>query len=119
MNTSVRNTGLAWRVAHDHGDFRSTCTGTLAVHSGASNYPWEISFSSDTVQSESWRVVLAAVQRVDRNAVLGKNLGAFHIRLIDGRNYNFHAVGPNGRPIAPDPIFSGLRDAVASSRASR
>jgi hypothetical protein len=117
-STSTPSSILEWRVVHDHRDFRDTCTGRLSLFLGAAGRPYEVSFVSEGASVENWRVVLSAVQSVTRNARYGRQLEAFTVRLIDGRNYNLYVIDPAGGSASPETLFGAFRDAVASNRAS-
>jgi hypothetical protein len=54
---------------------------------------------------------LNSVREARRNVAYLVKLGAFHIRLKKGTNYNFVAINQQTQPQPPDPILTAIDNA--------
>jgi S1-C subfamily serine protease len=101
----------AWRVAHDHGDgtFKDVCLGTLYIT------PTKVGYTNDS-RIHVWEASLTAVARAQKNALVGADLGAFHVRLITGSNYNFVALNDQLQYVNPDQVLLSLVEALQRAK---
>ena len=60
----------------------------------------------------TFEIPLNSVKEAKRNAVYLVALGAFHIRLKKGANYNFLAINRQGLYQPPDPILTAIENAM-------
>jgi hypothetical protein len=96
---------VSFSVAHDHGSGGNDyCTGVMSIGNGMIYY-------KSTNERHVFEIPLNSVKEARRNAVYLSALGAFHIRLAKGTNYNFVAVNQNGQYQPPDPILNAIEQA--------
>lgn len=92
--------GMAWLVAHDHGGstFDDFCLGYLFIGEGS------IGFTNDS-GIHNWAVPLSGMKEAKKNTFYGSELGAFHIKLVTGSNYNFVVVNDQLQFQSPDQVL--------------
>ena len=91
MTAAIERGGDAvFRVYHDHanGSFNTYCIGSLYVSKN------KVTYEADN-GVDSYRANFAEIKEAKVNGLLGKNLGAFHIKINQGRNYNFAPATKN------------------------
>ena len=97
----------SWAVAHDHGGALSFvprdwdhCEGLLSIIGGELRYTTRQS-------SHNFRERLAQIEEVKTNRVALRGSRAFHLKLPDGRNYNFIPMRASA---------AGIVDAILGAR---
>jgi hypothetical protein len=110
LSTNYR---ASWQVAHDHGDgWAQPCKGTLYItHEGNIGYQ-----EQGTFFGHGFVVPASQVVEAKKNRMVGSSIGAFHVRLASGQNYNFAIVGWGGTYMSPDDALRELNEAIAESR---
>jgi hypothetical protein len=103
------NKGITtFNVAHDHGQSgKEYCTGVMTIGNGMIYYKGV----KGTNGVHNFEIPLNSVKEARRNAVYLVNLGAFHIRLRKGTNYNFVVINQQGQFVAPDTLLTAIDDA--------
>jgi hypothetical protein len=97
---------VSFTVSHDHGAGGTNyCVGVLTIGAGM------IRFRSMN-GIHSFDFPLNAVREARKNAVYLAALGAFHIRLKTGGNYNFVLLNAAGQPQPPDPVLLAIDQAL-------
>jgi hypothetical protein len=103
--------GTAYRVVHDHGigTLAAFCIGTMYV-SGE-----EIAFQAERANDgrmDRFVIKKSDIKEARKNRMpMGQNgnyFEGFHIRLMNGVNYNFATIDQNGRALSADPILMEL-----------
>jgi hypothetical protein len=103
--------GTAFRLVHDHGigTLNAFCMGTLYLTDDS------VVFQSD--RSSDGRMDRFVIKKTDIKEVrknrmpLGQNgnfFEGFHIRLLNGVNYNFASIDNQGKGLSSDPILMEL-----------
>ena len=93
---------MTYTVNHDHGQSgQDYCSGVLTVGGGT------ISFRGNN-PAHSFQVGLADVKEAKKNSVYLAVIGAFHIRIKSGPNYNFVVVNAAGQPQSPDDLLRNI-----------
>ena len=93
---------MTYTVNHDHGQSgQDYCSGVLTVGGGL------ISFRGNN-PAHAFQVSLADVKEAKKNSVYLKLIGAFHIRVKNGPNYNFVVVNAAGQPQPPDDLLRNI-----------
>jgi hypothetical protein len=96
----------SFAVAHDHGAAGSDyCLGVMAIGNGMIQYR-----SANGLHSFDFP--LGAVKEAKKNDVYLAALGAFHIRLKKGANYNFVQVNSAGQYQQPDALLGAIDRAI-------
>ncbi len=96
-------------VAHDHGSAgKDYCLGVIAIGGGA------VRFRSTNGVHE-FEFPVSEIREARRNAVYLSALGAFHIRLKQGTNYNFVLLNATGHYQPPDPVLSAISRATGTN----
>jgi len=96
----------SFTVAHDHGSAGSDyCLGGLAIGNGMISY-------RSTNGVHSFDFPLSEVKEAKKNSVYLMALGAFHIRLKKGANYNFVQVNAAGQYLPPDAVLEAINRAL-------
>ena len=96
---------VSFSVAHDHGSGGNDyCSGVMSIGNGMIYY-------KSTNGRHVFEIPLNSIKEARRNAVYLSALGAFHIRLAKGTNYNFVAVNQYGQYQPPDPILKAIEQA--------
>jgi hypothetical protein len=105
--TNMPHTGLvSFPVMHDHNKGGSDyCVGVMSIGNG-------MIFYLSTNGMHTFEIPLNSVKEAKRNAVYLLALGAFHIRLKKGTNYNFVALNRQGQYQPPDPILTAIENAM-------
>jgi hypothetical protein len=105
--TNMPQTGfVSFPVAHDHGQGGSNyCVGVMSIGNGMIYY-------RSTNGLHNFEIPLNTVREARRNAVYLSALGAFHIRLSKGANYNFVALNQYGQYQPPDAILTAIDKAM-------
>jgi hypothetical protein len=97
-------------VEHDHGASGTNfCIGWMTIGNGM------IQFVSQTASPHSFEVPVSAVKEVERNPVYLAAIGAFHIRLKNGANYDFCAVNFLGQAQPPDAVLAAIDQAMGKN----
>ena len=108
-NPSAGSPGTAtasFNVSHDHGAGGTNyCVGVMTIGGGM------IRFRSMN-GIHSFDLPLSAVREAHRNAVYLSALGAFHIRLKTGGNFNFVLLNAMGQIQPPDPVLFAIDQAL-------
>jgi hypothetical protein len=92
-------------VAHDHGSGGADyCLGTMVIGNGMIQY-------RSLTGVHSFDIPLSAVKEAKKNAVYLVALGAFHIRLKKGTNYNFVVLNSSGQYQPPDALLETIEQA--------
>jgi hypothetical protein len=98
---------VSFNVSHDHGAGGTNyCVGVLTIGAGM------IRFRSIN-GIHSFNFPLSAIRQARRNAVYLAALGAFHIRLRTGGNYNFVLLNAEGQRQPPDAVLLAIEQALA------
>ena len=98
---------LEWLVLHAHGgNLASNCEGVLILRDDL------LMFSSTTRPEHQWSEELSSLRGVAKNRRVLSNLNGFHVRLANGRNYNFVWVRGGERGIEPTEILFALNVAT-------
>lgn len=93
---------VSYNVMHDHGQSgQDFCSGVLAVGGGRIAYRGNNSAHATNVGVEE-------VKEAKKNGVYLVALGAFHIRLKSGPNYNFVVIGPGGQHQSPEEVLRAI-----------
>jgi membrane-associated protease RseP (regulator of RpoE activity) len=100
---------MTYTVMHDHGQTgQSYCTGALAVGGG------RIAFRSNN-SNHQFEYGLSEVKEAKKNGVYLAALGAFHIRIKSGPNYNFIVLGPTGQHQSPEELLRAVNMAMGGN----
>ena len=93
-------------VAHDHGqNGQNYCVGVMTIGNGM------IVFRAANGQ-HNYEFPYSTVKEAKKNAVYLMAMGAFHIKLAKGTNYNFVALNSYGRPEPPDTLLIAIDQAT-------
>jgi hypothetical protein len=105
--TNMPHTGfVSFPVAHDHGQGGSNyCVGVMSIGNGVIYY-------KSTNGPHTFEMPLNTVKEAHKNAFYLSALGAFHIRLNKGTNYNFVALNQYGQYQPPDAILAAIDKAM-------
>jgi hypothetical protein len=105
--TNMPHTGfVSFTVAHDHGKSgQDYCVGVMSIGNGLIHY-------KSTNGVHTFEIPLDAVREARKNAVYLMAIGAFHIRLKKGTNYNFVVLNQQGQYQPPDPILTAIDNAM-------
>ena len=105
--TNMPHTGfVSFPVAHDHGQSGSNyCVGVMSIGNG-------VIYFKSTNGPHTFEIPLNTVKEAHRNAVYLSALGAFHIRLNKGTNYNFVVINQYGQYQPPDAILTAIEQAM-------
>jgi hypothetical protein len=105
--TNMPHNGMAsFYVGHDHGQSgKDYCVGMMSIGNGMIIYK-----SNNGVHN--FQFPLNTVKEARRNAVYLVALGAFHIRLNRGTNFNFVALNQQNQWQPPDPILTAVSNAM-------
>jgi len=99
---------VTFSVAHDHGQSgKDYCTGMMSIGNGMIYYKG----LKGTNGVHNFEISLTSVREARRNAVYLVAIGAFHIRLKRGTNYNFVVINQQGQYQPPDAILTAIDDA--------
>lgn len=99
---------VTFTVAHDHGQSgKDYCTGIMSIGNGMIRYKG----AKGTNGVHHFEIPLISVREARRNAVYLAAIGAFHIRLKRGTNYNFVVINEQGQYQPPDTILTAIDDA--------
>jgi tetratricopeptide (TPR) repeat protein len=84
MRQAIERGGAAiFRASHDHdGFFKDTCKGSLFITKN------EVTFKADD-GADTFEATDALIKEVKTNRLVGVEFGSFHLKLSDGKNYNF------------------------------
>lgn len=98
--------GLAnFTVAHDHGQSgKEYCVGVMSIGNGMITYKG----FKGTNGVHNFEIPLKTVKEAKRNTVYLEAIGAFHIKMRKGTNYNFVAINPQGQYQPPDTILEAI-----------
>jgi hypothetical protein len=97
---------VSFTVAHDHGKSgQDYCVGVMSIGNGLIHY-------KSTNGVHTFEIPLDAVREARKNAVYLMAIGAFHIRLKKGTNYNFVVLNQQGQYQPPDPILTAIDNAM-------
>ena len=100
--------GTAFRVVHDHGmgTLNAFCVGTLYVTGDTVTFEAE---RSNDGRADRFQIKRSDIKEAKKNKLpLGQNgyfVEAFHIRLLNGSNYNFAYIDERGRGLNADTIL--------------
>jgi hypothetical protein len=103
--------GTAYRVVHDHGigTLAAFCVGTLYVSGD------EIAFQAERASDgrmDRFVIKKSDIKEAKKNRMpmgqTGNYFEGFHIRLVNGVNYNFANIDENGRGLSADTILMEL-----------
>ncbi len=105
--TNMPHNGMvSFYVGHDHGQSgKDYCVGMMSIGDGMIIYK-----SNNGVHN--FQFPLNTVKEARRNAVYLVALGAFHIRLNKGTNFNFVALNQLNQWQPPDPILTAISNAM-------
>jgi hypothetical protein len=99
QNTQPALPTVTYNALHDHGSGgQDYCSGVLTIGGGRILYR-----GNNT--AHTFNFGLDEVKEAKKNGVYLVALGAFHIRLKSGPNYNFVVVGPGGQHQSPDEVL--------------
>ncbi len=91
-----------YNVMHDHGQSgQNFCSGVLAVGGGRIVY-------RGNNANHNFDVSVDEVKEAKKNGVYLVALGAFHIRLKSGPNYNFIQLGAGGQAQSPEDLLRAI-----------
>jgi hypothetical protein len=106
-----RNGFVTFTVGHDHGPNgqggNNYCVGIMSIGNGFIYYKG----TKGTNGVHDYEIPLKSIKEARRNTVYLVNIGAFHIRLKKGTNYNFVAINEQGQYQPPDPILEAIDNA--------
>ncbi len=92
----------SFNVMHDHGQSgQNYCSGVLTVGGGRVTY-------HGNNPAHTFDFGVDEIKEVKRNGVYLVALGAFHIRLKTGPNYNFVVMGAGGQAHSPDEVIRAI-----------
>ena len=103
--------GTAYRVVHDHGigTLAAFCVGTLYISGD------EIAFQAERASDgriDRFVIKKSDIKEAKKNRMpmgqTGNYFEGFHIRLVNGVNYNFANIDENGRGLTADTILMEL-----------
>jgi hypothetical protein len=103
--------GTAFRVVHDHalGTLVSYCIGTLYISGDSVTYQAERSTDG---RADRFQIKKTDIKEAKKNRMpMGRNpnlLEGFHIRLINGSNFNFAQIDGYGRGLSADAVLMEL-----------
>jgi len=111
--SNIPQTGMvSFAVAHDHGPNGqggdNYCVGEMSIGNGMISYKG----LKGTNGVHTYEIPLSNVKEARRNAVYLVAIGAFHVRLKKGTNYNFVVVNLQGQYQPPDPILTAIDNAM-------
>ncbi len=96
-------------VMHDHGSAgNGHCAGFMTIEDG------KILYKSKSGK-HTFRFPLSEVSEAKKNEFYLSQLGAFHIRLANGTDYNFVALDSNGQSQPPDAILAAIELAMTTA----
>jgi len=97
---------VSFAVAHDHGQSgQNYCVGVMTIGNGAIVY-------RAANGMHNFEFPISTVREAKRNAVYLMAMGAFHIKLAKGTNYNFVALNQYGQYQPPDTILTAIDRAM-------
>jgi hypothetical protein len=105
--TNMPHNGMvSFYVGHDHGQSgKDYCVGMMSIGNGMIIYK-----SNNGVHN--FQFPLNTVKEARRNAVYLVALGAFHIRLNKGTNFNFVSLNQQNQWQPPDPVLTAISNAM-------
>ena len=99
---------VTFPVAHDHGSAGTDyCVGVMAIGNGLIQY-------RSTNGVHAFDIPLSAVKEAKRNSVYLAAIGAFHIKLKKGTNYNFCVINTAGQWRPPDALLAAIDQAMGN-----
>jgi hypothetical protein len=105
LSRMPHNGFVSFRVAHDHNrNGKDYCVGVMSVGNGM------IYYKADN-GVHVFEIPLNSVREARRNITYLVKLGAFHIRLKKGTNFNFVAINRQTQPQPPDPVLTAIDNA--------
>ncbi len=111
LSNMPRNGFVTFTVGHDHGPNgqggNNYCVGIMSIGNGFIYYKG----TKGTNGVHDYEIPLKSIKEARRNTVYLVNIGAFHIRLKKGTNYNFVAINEQGQYQPPDPILEAIDNA--------
>ena len=103
---------VTFLVGHDHGPNGqggdNYCVGTMSIGNGMIYYKG----TRGTNGVHNYEIPLNEVKEARRNAVYLVGIGAFHIRLKKGTNYNFVVLNEQNQYQPPDALLSAIDAAM-------
>jgi PEGA domain/PDZ domain len=102
---------VSFYVAHDHqASATNYCAGVMSIGNGMIYYKG----TRGPGLIHTFEIPLNSVKEARRNGFYLANLGAFHIKLINGTNYNFVVLNPQNQKqyMAPDEILKAIDHAM-------
>jgi len=103
---------VSFTVAHDHGPNGqggyNYCVGVMSMGNGMIYYKG----TNGTNGVHNFEIPLNSIKEARRNNVYLVAIGAFHIRLKKGTNYNFVALNQQAQYQPPDPILTAIDNAM-------
>jgi hypothetical protein len=96
-------------VAHDHGqNGQNYCAGILTIGNGMIIYKG----LKGNGPIHNYEIPLSTVKEARKNAIYLRLLGAFHIKLTKGSEYNFVALNQQGQFQPPDTVLTAIDAAL-------
>jgi hypothetical protein len=112
LSNMPHNGFVSFDVGHDHGPNgqggNNYCVGVMSIGNGVIFYKG----TKGTNGVHNYEIPLNSVREARRNNVYLVNIGAFHIKLNKGTNYNFVAINPQGQYQPPDPVLTAIENAM-------
>ena len=103
--------GMAFRVVHDHGigTLAAYCVGMLTISADMVTYEAERSTDG---RADRFEIKRTDIKEAKKNRIpMGQNqhyFEGFHIRMLNGSNYNFANIDEQGRGLNADAILMEL-----------
>lgn len=95
-------------VVYDHGQGgKDYCSGVMSIGDGMIYYKG----TKGPTEVHNFAIRLNSIREARRNTVYLVAIGAFHIRLKKGTNYNFVVINQQGQFQPPDPLLAAIADA--------
>jgi membrane-associated protease RseP (regulator of RpoE activity) len=101
---------VSYNVMHDHGQSgQNFCSGILAVGGG------RVAYRGNNA-AHIFDFGVDEIKEAKKNGVYLVAVGAFHIRLKSGPNYNFVVLGQGGQHQSPDEVLRAIGLSMGGSQ---
>jgi hypothetical protein len=109
LSNMPHNGFMSFTVAHDHQQNAANyCVGLMSIGNGMIYYKG----IKGNGPIHTFEIPLSTVREARRNLAYLVKLGAFHIRLKKGTNYNFVVVNQQNQPQPPDALLEAIDRAM-------
>jgi hypothetical protein len=109
LSNVPHNGFVSFTVAHDHQQNAANyCVGLMSIGNGMIYYKG----IKGNGPVHTFEIPLSTVREARRNLAYLVKLGAFHIRLKKGTNYNFVVINQQNQPQPPDALLTAIDQAM-------